>query len=49
VQLAPTHMGTIRFKFGAGSNEDAHRKVKQLAALLERNDVRVSHKTASTL
>lgn len=48
-QLAPTHVGQIRFKFVAQSGDAAHARVKELAALLERKGVRVHHKTAGEL
>lgn len=48
-QLAPTHIGRLTIKFVAESDDHAHQKVKELAALLERKGVSVSHKTASPL
>ncbi len=45
-QLEPTHIGSISFKFVAESNEKAHDRVKELAALLERKNCRVTHKAA---
>jgi hypothetical protein len=48
-QLAPTHMGSLRFKFVAESSEAAQALVKELAALLERKGVSVVHKQAGEL
>jgi hypothetical protein len=48
-QLAATHMGSIRFKLTADSDDAAHQVVKDLAAVLERRGVQVCHKTAKAL
>lgn len=48
-QLAATHMGALRFKFVAETDDAAHDRVKKLALLLESRGVQVCHKRAEAL
>jgi len=48
-QLSPTHKGSVMFKFVAESREDAHKRVQEIVALIERKGFRVTYKTSAEL
>lgn len=48
-QLAATHKGTVMFKLTAESKDDAHKRVQEIVAYLERRGFRVTYKTTAAL